>query len=341
MSEAYRIASENSKQASAKGKVLYDKRARGVVLQPGDRVLVRNLSERGGPGKLRSYWEKAIYIVKEQFADNPVYVVYPESGDQKKTRTLHRNLLLLVNDLPVEEPTGQVRPEQRTQKSKRQARLTIPECMNPPQGADSDSDSGSDSEGPRYWLRAPANRTQEIPTVAPPQQPAIPVSRQIPVPIPEDMTVDADSLPSVDPVPIRQTGIGELEQDEGQSDDARPEEQDGYAETPEPIPVAQPLVNAMPDRHVEVRRSNRDRQPRQIFTYERLGQPTLTTTARVDMANASLHSAPHTIQPLHPLIPYTTPTYSFSPYSTPYLPFTYMPYHLPSHPYILPVPVTC
>ncbi len=77
------------KQASAKGKVLYDKKARGVVLQPGDRVLVRNLSERGGPGKLRSYWEKSIYIVKEQFADNPVYVVYPESGDNRKTRTLH------------------------------------------------------------------------------------------------------------------------------------------------------------------------------------------------------------------------------------------------------------
>lgn len=104
MAEAYKISEGNSLQASARGKAQYNRKARGV-LKAGDRVLVRNLGERGGPGKLRSYWEKVVYMVKGQVSNNPVYVVYPENGNSNKTRTLHRNLLVLVNDLPVEAPT--------------------------------------------------------------------------------------------------------------------------------------------------------------------------------------------------------------------------------------------
>ena len=60
--EAYKIAAENSKKAASysKSKILFylgksdhDKRIHGMALKPGDRVLVRNLRERGGTGELR------------------------------------------------------------------------------------------------------------------------------------------------------------------------------------------------------------------------------------------------------------------------------------------------
>ncbi len=61
MQEAYGIA---MKKEAAKGQRNYNRRAWSSVLEPGDHVLVRNLSERGGPGKLQAYWAKQTYVVK-------------------------------------------------------------------------------------------------------------------------------------------------------------------------------------------------------------------------------------------------------------------------------------
>ena len=63
MKEAYQIAQQNAKKTAERDREYYNKRVSGGVLQPGDRVLVRNLIERGGPGKLRSHWEHVIHVV--------------------------------------------------------------------------------------------------------------------------------------------------------------------------------------------------------------------------------------------------------------------------------------
>ena len=103
MEEAYKIAAANARKRSDRGKNYYDMKAKNAGLLPGDRVLVRNLGERGGPGKLRSFWEDKVHIVVRRICDKlTVYEVRPEDG-KGRIQVLHRNLLLQCNHLPIED----------------------------------------------------------------------------------------------------------------------------------------------------------------------------------------------------------------------------------------------
>ena len=109
ITNAHRIAAEKAGQCAARGRDEYHRKARSSELYLGDRVLVKNLFERGGPGKLRSFWEEKIYVVVH--AKDPqaaVYEVGPEDQDGR-TKVLHRNRLLPCPFLPHAEKQSLVR----------------------------------------------------------------------------------------------------------------------------------------------------------------------------------------------------------------------------------------
>ena len=56
MQEAYRISASKSSKSASQAKLQPDKKAHSTTLPAGDRVLIENF-EKGGPGKIRSYWE--------------------------------------------------------------------------------------------------------------------------------------------------------------------------------------------------------------------------------------------------------------------------------------------
>lgn len=151
MEEAYEITRENAHKATIRSKKHYDSKTKSSVLQPGDRVLIRNMTPRGGTGKLRNHWEDIIHtVVRQVKPDIPVYELRPEKG-KGRSRVLHRNLLLPCDHLPLEttlQPRARKRNVEQIEEAEQsdeeddgdeyypvslqqQSELCPPETMNP------------------------------------------------------------------------------------------------------------------------------------------------------------------------------------------------------------------
>ena len=143
MTEAYKLAGKTSSEAGTRAKQRYDRFGRSSILLHGDRVLVRYLSERGGPGKLRSHWEDQIYIVvSRKGEDSPVHDVKPEAGTGGN-RTLHKNSLLPCKNLPMKIPNkNSQKKERRVRKDKCGTAYQIPA----PQAVDLSDGTCNDDE---------------------------------------------------------------------------------------------------------------------------------------------------------------------------------------------------
>ena len=59
MEEAYSLATKKSQNSGEKAKHYYDRKIRSTLLQPDNRILVRNLSDRSGP-------ESPVYEVNQK-----------------------------------------------------------------------------------------------------------------------------------------------------------------------------------------------------------------------------------------------------------------------------------
>ena len=262
MREAYSLAQQNSKKSTEKSKRLYDRKTHSTLLEPGDHVLVRNMTPRGGPGKLRAFWEDKVHkVVKRLAEDSPVYIVEPVNG-QSTCRTLHRNMLLPCNQFSEEEQTSEAVPT-----SKKGTRQKPGKTTQHSQQHDDYSDSEEDFVMiPRRSARKSRNeplqpeRVQMVPRQIARDQPA--VCEQPEAPSPPEPTVEPPAVPP-------------------QTQPAQPES----------VPT-----EAVPE---QVNRPQRARQPPVRFTYYEPGVP---VTERVLVNSTLLQQHPTTkVLPLNPV----------------------------------------
>lgn len=137
MQEAFEITRPTAKKSAERNKKNYDGKVRSSILFPGDCVLVRNLTPRGGTGKLCSQWEDVVHTVVRQVGEEgPIYEVKPEQG-KGRSRVLHRNLLLPCDYLPLE---VELRKASKTKKTVNEPRLEDQEEPSPEEGENEDDD---------------------------------------------------------------------------------------------------------------------------------------------------------------------------------------------------------
>ncbi len=278
MQEAYQIAAKTAVKAAARGKVFYDRKVQGRDLHPGDRVLLRNLTPRGGPGKIRSYWEDQVYKVKERKADgSPVYEISPENG-KGRDRVVHRNLLLPCDFLP---PAETVQPQKNSLGSSKER--TKPQHQQRQQPEQSDT-SGDEYSGTCYWHLRPGRgrrqrRTSLNPLAEPfqPQQSPQNHKEDVPLQSEEDVPLQSEEdvplqceedvpLQSEEDVPLQSEEDVPLQSRRPDLSCDRPE----YGES-----GANPLASTPEEQQTVRQRPQRLKHQPVVLSYDTLGQPSL------------------------------------------------------------------
>ncbi len=107
LKEAMVIAQEHATKEQKRQAALYNRRVKGLAIDVGDHVLLANKTERG-KRKIADRWESAVYTVVDHKPQTHTYRIRnPATGQEK---VVHRNLLLLVDFLPVPEEISEACP---------------------------------------------------------------------------------------------------------------------------------------------------------------------------------------------------------------------------------------
>ena len=195
MKEAYNIAASKCKVQGDKAKAFYDLKVQSSTLLPGDRVLIKNLSERGRPGKLRPYWEDKVHvIIHRKSPDSPVYQLKPENGTGP-IRTLHRNLLFPCGTL-LESPSTprkaspgrqELKPSTALSKRKSERSSKSTHSTRPSPESTEQSDDDEDSDFALVYENVPQSTSSSV------LSPFAPAFKNVPEP-PEEPTTENAAL---------------------------------------------------------------------------------------------------------------------------------------------------
>ena len=248
----------------------------------------------------------------------------PERGDGR-TRTLHRNLLHLVNDLPADLPSPSIPEKERNlpgpkplsaspPREKKREKRRLGRRRKGELAATSDSSESDENDNTSYWLRIrrePVSeplRTMQEPEEAPvhtllhndtlhdmPDNAAFhPVLANEGEGLEEIMS-EEEFRPIVSQSPSNQSGVmpssGASQTDHNMS---------GH-------PTCVPQLDQSVDQGTATRKSIREKKPAQRLTYESLGEPSYQPQGRVNLLSA--YGLPHVpVWEMHPHhIPYQPP----------------------------------
>ena len=109
--------------------------------------MIRDVFEKRGTVKLRSYWKNDIYVV---VSSDPDLRIKPKKGS-KPIRTADRNLLLKCNELPIEA-------------SNPYFKLKVSSPQKPWAIAESQTESESDSDSEFVLLEKPSKPKATLPS---------------------------------------------------------------------------------------------------------------------------------------------------------------------------------